>query len=69
MNILVLSDSGSQFRFDNDCVVANIKNTTVRFEIGQNLVSKKVTYYGAVPFELYDGKSLIFIPNSFYVKE
>ncbi len=68
-DIFVLADSGDNFRFDNDAVLGMEKNRMVKYTFNGRSVKKSVMCFGGIKFALHDGKTLIALNKTFYIKE
>jgi hypothetical protein len=68
-DIFVLSDSGENFYFENGCIFGIDKNRAIKFELNGRKIIKTILRYGGITYPLHDGKTLIALNKTFYIKE
>lgn len=68
-DIFVLTDSGENFRLENGVVYGLVKNRAVKFYFDGRKLLKSVTHFGGMDYTLHDGKKLIALNKTFYIKE
>ncbi len=68
-DVFILSDSGECYCFDGDTILGLEKNRYVRYSLEGRSIKKSVVCYGGIKHNLHDGKTLIALNKSFYIKE
>lgn len=69
LKIYLLSDSGSNYFFNQGNIVGVEKNRMVKYVLSNNNPQKAIEFYGGLKLDLYDGKHLIAKNKTFYITE